>query len=157
MENDKVFLTKEGLEKLQEELRFLKEVERIQVVQDLKEARAQGDLSENADYDAARNKQAQIESRIIELENMLANAKLIDEKAGGVRVVRLGATVTIKDLSDDSQSDYVIVGAVETDPINGKISNESPLAQAILNKGVGAICTVHVSTPYDVEIVNIKR
>src|SRR5690554_753823 len=109
METDKVFLTKEGLEKLQEDLRHLKEVERIQVVQELKEARAQGDLSENADYDAARTRQAQIESKIKEIEYMIANAQIINEKNGSTKMVRLGSTVEIEDLSTNEIAEYTIV------------------------------------------------
>lgn len=157
METDKVFLTKEGLEKLQEDLRHLKEVERIQVVQELKEARAQGDLSENADYDAARTRQAQIESKIKEIEYMIANAQIINEKNGSTKMVRLGSTVEIEDLSTNEIAEYTIVGSVETDPLNGKISNESPLARAILNHRKGEVVTVAALEPYDVKIVEIKK
>ena len=158
MEHEKVLLTREGVELLQNELQKLKEVDRKEVINELKEARAQGDLSENADYDAARNRQAQVESRITELENMLANAKIIDDKTKGApRVVRLGTTVTIRDLTDNEEYKYTIVGPVEANPLNGKISNEAPLAQAILNHGIGARVSVMVKEPYDVEILNIER
>ncbi len=157
MENEKVFLTKEGLDKLQDDLRKLKEVDRIEVVQELKDARAQGDLSENADYDAARTRQAQIEAKIKEIEHMIANAEIIDEKGVTSRIVRLGATVVLEDLSNKEVSEYTIVGSVETDPLNGRISNESPLAQAILNHKKGETVTVKAIMPYDVKIIEIKR
>ncbi|MGI6377549.1 MAG: transcription elongation factor GreA [Bacilli bacterium] len=155
---DKEFiLTKEGVEQLQDELKRLKEVERAEVVQQLREARAQGDLSENAEYDAARNKQAQIEGRIIELENMLSNARIIHPKNGGVRVVRLGATVVIKNHKTGKESEFIIVGSVEADPRQGKISNESALAKAILNHGQNETVTVKAVEPYEVTILSIKR
>lgn len=156
MENDKVFLTKEGLDKLQDDLRRLKEIDRVEVVQELKDARAQGDLSENADYDAARNRQAQIESRIKEIEHMIANAQIIEDR-GISRMVRLGSTVEIEDLATSQRNEYTIVGSVETDPLNGRISNESPLAQAILNRKKGEVVTVRAIRPYDVRILDIKR
>lgn len=158
MEHEKVLLTKEGIESLQNELKMLKEVDRFEVISELKEARAQGDLSENADYDAARNRQARVESRISEIENMLANAKIIDEKSkGALRVVRLGTTVTILDVSENVEYKYTIVGPVEANPANGKISNESPLSQAILNHGVDARVIVRVKEPYEVVILAIER
>lgn len=152
-----VLLTKAGIEGLQDELRRLKEVERAVVVQELQDARAQGDLSENAEYDNARNKQGKVESRIQEIEAMLSNAKLIDEKAGGVRIVRLGATVTIYNERLKEKQKYTIVGSVEADPKNRKISNESALAKAILNKGIGEKALVKANIPYEVQIVNIER
>ena len=145
-----VLLTKAGIEGLQDELRRLKEVERAVVVQELQDARAQGDLSENAEWDNARNKQGEIEA-------MLSNAKLIDEKAGGVRIVRLGATVTIYNERLKEKQKYTIVGSVEADPKNRKISNESALAKAILNKGIGEKALVKANIPYEVQIVNIER
>lgn len=157
MENDKVFLTKEGLDKLQNDLRRLKEVDRVDVVQELKEARAQGDLSENADYDAARNRQAQIENNIKEIEHMIANAQIIDDRGLTNRIVRLGSTVEIEDLSTNEKAEYTIVGSVETDPLRGRISNESPLAQAVLNRKKGEVVTVRAITPYDVRILDIKK
>jgi transcription elongation factor GreA len=157
MENEKVFLTKEGLEKLQEDLRKLKETDRVEVVQELKDARAQGDLSENADYDAARTRQAQIESKIKEIEHMIANAEIIDDRGLNSRIVRLGSTVRIRDLSDDEEYEYTIVGTVETNPLKGKISNESEMAKAVLNRKKGDVVTVRAIQPYDVEILEIKK
>ena len=156
MEKEKYLLTKEGIEKLQEELKYLKEVERDQIKEELKEARAQGDLSENAEYDAARNRQAQVEGRITEIEVMLSNAKIISEKGGSNRVVKLGSTVRLLDLSRNEEYEYQIVGKVEADPLNGKISNETPVANAILGSPVGTRLTVRAQIPYEVEILSIK-
>ena len=152
-----VLLTKEGLEALQEELRQLKEEERAKVVAQLKEARAQGDLSENADYDAARNRQAQIEGRIAEIESMLSHAKVYDDKVGGVVMVRIGATVEILNHNTGKVVTYKIVSSYENDPINGKISTASPLGKAILNHKQGERVTVKTGSPYEVTIQNIKR
>lgn len=160
MEYEKTLLTKEGVDKLKSELSKLIDVERPQVIQDLVEARSQGDLSENADYDAARARQAQIEHRIKELQKMLSNVQIIDEN-GKSRSVRLGSTVTLAMIDEHSQVSqklihYTIVGAVETDPMNGKISNESPLALALIGKNKNEIVTVKVNKPYKVKILEIK-
>jgi len=156
MEKEKYLLTKEGLEKLQEELKYLKEVERDQIKEELKDARAQGDLSENAEYDAARNRQAQVEGRITELETMISNVKIIDDNSGSKKVVRLGSTVRLLDLSRNEEFEYQIVGRVEADPLNGKISNETPVATAIMGSPVGTRLTVRAAVPYEVKIVSIK-
>lgn len=158
MDKDKVLLTKSGVEKLEEERDNLINVERPRVIEELQLARSQGDLSENADYDAARDKQAQIEQRIKEIEYMLQNAEIISEVQMDLNVVKPGTTVTILDLSlDDSEEEkYTIVGSFETDPVNGKISNESPLAKALIGHGVNEIVTVGVAEAYDVKIVDIE-
>ena len=156
MEKEKFLLTKEGVEKLQEELKYLKEVVRDEIKEELKEARAHGDLSENAELDAARNRQAQVEGRITEIEVMLSNAKIISEKGGSNRVVKLGSTVRLLDLSRNEEYEYQIVGKVEADPLNGKISNETPVAIAILGSPVGTRLTVRAQVPYEVEILSIK-
>ena len=156
MEKEKYLLTKEGIEKLQEELKYLKEVVRDEIKEELKEARAQGDLSENAEYDAARNRQAQVEGRITEIEVMLSNAKIISEKGGSNRVVKLGSTVRLLDLARNEEYEYQIVGKVEADPLNGKISNETPVAIAILGSPVGTRLTVRAQVPYEVEILSIR-
>lgn len=157
MANDKFYVTQEGLEELQSELDNLIHVVRGQVIQELQEARAQGDLSENADYDAARDHQARVEARIRELESLIKNSEIIKEegKATGTRTVRLGTTVTVKDLSDGSVGTYSIVGTIEADPFEGKISNDSPFVKAIMDKKEGDIVTVKVANPYDVEIMDI--
>jgi len=155
MATEKIELTKEGEAKLNKELRHLIDVERPEVLEQLAAARAQGDLSENADYDAARNKQAEVEARIKEIENILANVKIISEKSRAKGVV-LGSTVTIKDLSDGSVESYTIVGTVEANPLKGLISNVSPLGRAVVDKNVGDIVSVHANKEYKVEILKIE-
>ncbi len=153
---NKIELTKEGEEKLNKEYRHLIDIDRPEVIEQLTVARAQGDLSENADYDAARNRQAEIEARIKEIENILANAKIIDGSSKSGKVVSLGSTVEIKDLSDNTISTYTIVGTVEANPIKGLISNVSPLGHAIVGKRVGDECVVRVAQEYKVQILKIE-
>ncbi len=155
---EKIYVTKKGLEDLLAELDNLIHVVREEVKAELVAARAQGDLSENADYDAARDRQAKVESRIAELQEMLKNYELIDEgeTKGGRKVVRIGSTVTIIDLEENSEETYSIVGSVEADPLHGKLSNETPLAQAILDHKQGETVTVAVDAPYQVRIIDIK-
>ena len=155
MAEEKFYVTEEGLKDLKNEYDVLVHQTRNEVIEDLKAARAQGDLSENADYDAARDKQAQVEARIKELEYMIKNAAIISEKKG-VKSVRLGSTVTILEMDTKTKQTFTIVGSVEADPLNGKLSNASPLAAAILEKKVDAVCTVEVDNPYQVKIVEIK-
>ena len=156
MSDEKVYLTDEGFLELETELNELKNVRRPAVIKALKEARALGDLSENADYDAARNEQAQVEGRILELEKIMENVYIIEK--GNTDSVGLGATVKVKyvDDDDDEVEEYLIVGSKEADPSNNKISNESPLAMAIMNAKVGDVCTVESPNGnYDVKIVEI--
>ena len=143
MKDDKVYLTDEGFLELEEELNELKNVKRPEVIKALKEARALGDLSENADYDAARAEQAQVEGRIQELEKIMENAHII--KKGSTDKVSLGTTVKIKYVDDDDIEEYRIVGSKEADPSNNKISNESQLGAALIGKKVGD--TVKVEAP----------
>ncbi len=152
---EKVYVTQEGLEELKQELEHLVHVVRQEVIEELKAARAQGDLSENADYDAAKDRQAQVESRIAQLEAMLKNIEIIEETSGG-KLVRLGSTVRIQDLSTDETFVYTIVGTVESDPLNGKLSNTTPLAVAIIDKKVGAVVEVQVDEPYKVKVLEIN-
>lgn len=153
-----VYLTKDGVAKLEAEREELLNVVRPQVIEELQAARAQGDLSENADYDAARDKQASVEERIKELGYMLDHYTLIDEKKGGVKKVSLGATVTILDLDDDEEKIYTIVGSIESDPDNNKISNEAPLAKAIDGKKVGDTVTIDTTDhQYKIQILKIER
>ena len=154
--SNKVYLTNEGFLEIEEELNHLKEVKRPEVINALKDARALGDLSENADYDAARNKQAQVEGRIKELEILLEKAELIETKK--TDKVELGTTVKIKYVDDDDDmEEYRIVGSKEADPSNDKISNESPLAKAVMGHKAGEVCTVESPNGnYSVEIVEIK-
>lgn len=156
MSNEKVYLTDEGFLELETELNELKNVKRPAVIKALKEARALGDLSENADYDAARAEQAQVEGRIMELEKIIENAHIIEKVS--TDSVSLGTTVKIKYIDDDDDEieEYMIVGSKEADPSNYKISNESPLASAIMNAKVGEIRSVESPNgTYDVEIVEI--
>ena len=129
-----VQLTIEGKKKLENERKNLIEVERPKVIEEIAFARSQGDLSENADYDAARDKQAHIEARIKEIEVMLENAKIIESADIDKSTVQMGAIVTIENLDENKEAAYKIVGSFETDPFNGKISNECPLAKAVLMK-----------------------
>ena len=155
MLDEKFYVTEEGLKELKEEYENRVHVVRNEVIEDLKAARAQGDLSENADYDAARDKQAQVEARIKELEHMIRNAEVISENRG-TSYVRLGSTVTVEPMDTHEKITFTIVGTVEADPLNGKVSNATPLAEAILEKKVGTVVTVEVDEPYDVKIVEIK-
>lgn len=149
-----IYLTETGLNEMKKELEYLKMEKRPEVIAALKDARALGDLSENAEYDAARTEQAQVEGRIVELEKMLENAIVIkDVKTDKVSI---GTTVTIKYLEDNDTEVYTIVGSKEADPFENKISNESPIAKAIMGLSVGNVVTVDSPNgKYDVEIVKI--
>ena len=155
MKQKKEFLlTSEGFLELETELNNLKSNDRPRIIEAIKEARAQGDLSENADYDAARDEQAKIEARIQELEYMLEHAKII-EKATGDKV-EVGTTVTVNYVDDDEEEIYSIVGSMEADPFENKISNESPIGKAIMHKKVGDIISVESPNgSYDIKIVKI--
>ncbi len=155
MKGKKTLLTEEGLKELQDELDELINVKRPANLKAIKEARALGDLSENADYDAAKNDQAELEGRIKKIEKMLENYEIIEKKSNDK--VGLGSTVNIKYIDDDEEDEYKIVGSQEADPFMSKISNESPIAIALLNKKVGDI--VEVESPngtYKIEITEIK-
>lgn len=132
--NEKIFLTKEGLHKLQQEYQELTAVKRREVAERIQKAREQGDLTENAEYESAREQQAQIEGRILELEELLKRAQLI-KKIKGEKKVEVGAKVKVHLEGQDQE--FQIVGALEADPVGGKISHESPLGQALLGKKVG--------------------
>ncbi|MFS8514405.1 MAG: transcription elongation factor GreA [Planifilum fulgidum] len=141
LQKKEVLLTEEGLAKVKEELEYLKTQKRQQVAQRLKEAITQGDLSENSEYDAAKEEQAFVESRIITLENMIRNAKIIDQN-GDKNFVSVGAKVTIQELPDGEVETYTIVGSAESDPLSQKISNESPIGSALIGKRVGDVVNV---------------
>ena len=150
-----VYLTEEGLSELKKELDDLINIKRPENIQAIKEARSLGDLSENAEYDAARNEQAQIEGRIKQLEKMLEHVSIITEVS--TDKVSIGNTVAIKYVDDDEVDEYKIVGSQEADPFESKISNESPIAQALFNHKVGDIVTVDgPNGSYEVEIIDIK-
>ena len=155
MKEKKTLLTKEGLAELRNELDELINVKRPANLKAIKEARALGDLSENADYDAAKNDQAELEGRNKRIEKMLENYEIIEKTTSDK--VGLGSTVEIKYVDDDEVDEYKIVGSQEADPFMSKISNESPIAKALLNKKIGDI--VEVDSPngvYKIEITSIK-
>lgn len=152
--NKEIYLTSEGFLKLEEELENLKKVERPEVITAIKEARALGDLSENAEYSAARERQGRLEARIKEIEYTLEHATIIENNNDGL--VKVGSVVTIKYDDDDDEEEYTIVGTNEADPFSNKISNESPIAVAVMGKKVGD--KVSVESPngsFDVEIVKV--
>lgn len=154
-EQKELYLTQEGLEELKKELDDLILVKRPEVINALKDARAQGDLSENAEYDAARTEQAVVESRIKDLEAMIEKAVVITKV--DTDVVSIGSKVTIEYIDDDDTEEYSIVGSQEADPFTNKISNESPIAKAIMGLKVGSV--VSVDSPngkYDVKIIAIN-
>lgn len=154
MAEEKFLVTQEGYDELVKEQENLIHVVRDEVIRELQEARAQGDLSENADYDAARDHQARVEARIRELEAMIAKAEIISEdKSVSNKTVSLGSTVTIKDLETNEEETYTIVGSIEADPMNGKLSNITPLAVALMdNKAGDTVRIENVEEPYDVKI-----
>lgn len=160
MANDENYVTQAGYDALVAEQDHLVHTVRAQVIVELQEARAQGDLSENADYDAAREHQAQVEARIRELEILIKNAVIIEEKDSGQNqnaIVVLGSKVTLKDLSENVEKTFTIVGSIEADPLNGKLSNNTPLAEAMMDKKVGDTVLVNrVDEPYEVEIIDIQ-
>ncbi len=146
MADKRVVLTEEGLKKLEEKLEYLKSVRRLEVADRLKAAIALGDLSENSEYDDAKNEQAFIEGEILTLEKQIRNSEIIKADVSGANknVVHLGNTVVIKDMEYDEDETYKIVGSTEADTTEGKISNESPVGAAILGKTVGTVVQVKV-------------
>lgn len=156
MKQKDFFLTSEGFLELETELNYLKTEKREEVLRTLKEARSLGDLSENAEYDTARDEQSKLEARIKEVEYILEHATIIEEDQVADGTVYIGCTVTLQYDGEDDTEEYKIVGSQEADPFNNKISNESPIAAAILNKKVGE--TVEVSSPdgvYKVKIISV--
>jgi len=144
MLNKEIILTHEGVAKLEEELNYLKTVRRREVAQRIKQAIAFGDLSENSEYDEAKNEQAFIEGRIVALENMLKNVRVIDDEDITTDRVSIGSTVKILDIEFDEELEYTIVGSAEADPGQNKISNESPVGKALIGKQIGDIVDVNV-------------
>jgi transcription elongation factor GreA len=149
-------LTEAGFEKLKQELEQLKEVDRKKNLEALKEARAQGDLSENADYDAARDEQARIEARIKEIDNILKHAEIIKDSSS--RSVAIGKTVTLRFINQNYERTYDIVGHLEANPLAGKISNESPLGKAIIGakKGNKIVYKSETGSEIKIEVLEIK-
>src|SRR3712207_5067061 len=153
-----IILTQEGFDKLEEELELLKTTRRKEVAERLKVAISFGDLSENAEYDEAKNEQAALEERIIKLENMVRTAVIIDENNVDLDVITIGSIAKIYDEDFDEEVEYSIVGSAEADPYNGKISNESPVGKALLGGKVGE--TIEVNVPDGIiklKVLEIKR
>lgn len=144
MNNNEILITSEGLEGLKNELEELKTVKRKQVSERIKTALAFGDISENAEYDEAKNEQAHVENRILKLENMIKNAKII-EAVNQKDIINVGSKVKVKDIEFDEVMEYKIVGSAEADPFKEKISNVSPLGKALIGRKTGE--TIEVLSP----------
>lgn len=158
MPEKEVLLTHEGLKKLEDELEQLKSVKRREVAERIKLAISYGDISENSEYEDAKNEQAFIEGRIMTLEKMLRNARLINEAEVDTHVVSIGSTVILKDIEFDDEVHYTIVGSAEANPGQNKISNESPVGKSLLGQSVGTVVDVNVPAGIiQFEILDIKR
>ena len=157
MSPKEVILTQDGFNKLEKELAYLKSVRRREVAGRIKNAISFGDLSDNSEYEDAKNEQAFLEGRIITLEKMLRHARLIDSGEINKEIVGFGSKVSLKDLDGDEELEFTIVGSAESDPFDSKISNESPVGRAIFGKPVGT--TVEVNTPAGIikyQVMEIK-
>jgi len=157
-ESKKYVMTYEGITKLEDELEYLKTAKRREIMEKIKVALSFGDLSENSEYDSAKNEQAFVEGRIVQLENMLKNATIVDEEEIPPGVVGIGSIVKVKDYDFDEEVEYLIVGSAEADPINNKISNESPVGKGLVGKKAGDV--VEVQVPDGVskyQILSIRR
>lgn len=155
--NQPTYLTPAGLQKVKDELEYLKTKRRREVANMIAEAKAEGDISENAGYDEAKTQQGFVEGRIRELENVVKNAKVIQEENGNKGAVALGRTVVVQEEGTDFEETYALVGSLEADPANGRISNESPMGKALLGKKKGDKVTV--DTPggeITFEVVRVK-
>ncbi len=153
-----VVLTKKGLSKIEGEIENLKTVRRKEVSARIKQAIAFGDISENAEYDEAKNEQAQVEERITKLENMLKGATIIDENDIDTDVVNIGSKVVVKDVEDNEEMEYTIVGLTEADPYELKVSNESPIGRALIGKRVADLVEIMIPDgQINYKIVEIKR
>ncbi|MFL0195160.1 transcription elongation factor GreA [Clostridium sp. WILCCON 0269] len=154
----KYVMTYEGIRKLENELEYLKTVKRKEITEKIKVALSFGDLSENAEYDSAKNEQAFVEGRIVQLENMLKNATMVDEDEVPLDVVGIGSIVKVKDYDLEEEVEYLIVGSAEADPINNKISNESPVGKGLVGKKPGDIIEIQVPDGVSkYKILNIRR
>ena len=154
----KNILTSEGLKKLEDELDDLIVVKRKEVAQKIKEAREQGDLSENAEYDAAKDEQRDIEARIEEIEKILKNAEIVDEDEVDLETINIGCQVKILDIEFDDELIYKIVGSTEANSLKGKISNESPVGKALLGKKVGELVSVETQVGVvQYKVLDIQR
>lgn len=148
--NQPIYMTAEGLQKIKEELVYLTTVRRREVAQMIAEAKAEGDISENAGYDEAKTAQGFLEGKIRDLEAVVKNAVVIDESEAPRHAVAIGRTINVREVGSDDEEVYTIVGSKEADPANGRISNESPMGKALLGKAVGDV--VKVTTPGGGEI-----
>lgn len=158
MAEKKNILTYEGLKALEEELQVLKVEKRKEVAGKIKEAREQGDLSENAEYDAAKEEQAGIEARIDEIEKILKNAEVVVEEDVDSSTINVGCTVVIKDVEDGEILEYKLVGSTEANSLKGKISNESPVGRALIGRTSGEIISVDTQMgTLEYEILEIKK
>jgi len=137
-------LTPEGLRKLEEELEFLKTVKRKEIAERIKASKAFGDITENAEYEDAKNEQAFVEGRILQLDQLLRNAKIVDNHGAPPDVIIVGSTVRVKDLGSGEEITYTIVGSAEADPDRDRISNESPVGRALLGRRAGEVIEVTV-------------
>ena len=158
MEVKKNLLTYEGLKALEDELHDLKVVKRKEVAEKIKEAREQGDLAENAEYDAAKDEQRDIEARIEEIEKILKYAEVVVEDEVDVDKINVGCTVTVLDVEYDEEIEFRIVGSSEANSLKGKISNESPVGKALMGKSVGDVVNVETQAgEFQYKILNIQR
>ena len=158
MDAKKNILTYEGLKKYEEELQELRVVRRREVAQKIKEAREQGDLSENAEYDAAKDEQRDIEARIEELEKILKNVEVVDEDEVDLDKINIGCKVKILDLEYKDELEYKIVGSTEANSLKGKISNESPVGKALMGKKVGDVITVETPAgTFQYQVLEIQK
>lgn len=155
---EKKQMSREGYEKLEKELDYLITVRRAEVAQKLKEARSFGDLSENAEYDEAKNEQGILEATIAEMENTLANAEIVDDDSISTNEVGVGSTIEIKRLDKDKTEKFKIVGTTEANPAEGKISDDSPIGKAAIKKKVGDVFTVEAPVgELKFEIISISK
>ena len=155
---EKVFMTAEGLQRTKERLDYLKTEKRQEVAVKIAEARSYGDLSENSEYDIAREEQASVEAEIFDLENKLKSAEIIDPKKINTNTVGIGCTVTIKNLKTNQSFDYTIVGDTDSDPLNGLISNASPIGAGLMGKKVNDVAVIR--TPAGIsqfKVIKIKK
>ena len=158
MSEKKNLLTYEGLKKLEDELQDLKVVQRKEIAQKIKEAREQGDLSENAEYDAAKDEQRDIEARIEELEAILKNAEVVVEDEVDLNKINVGCAVKVYDITFDEEMEFKIVGSTEANSLEGKISNESPVGQALMGKQIGDVVTVETQAGVmEYKVLDISR
>ena len=154
-----IYLTQEGLDDIKKQYRQLVDVERVEVIEQLQAARAMGDLSENADYDSARNRQAEIEGKIAELENIIANAVVVESNKQS-KTIGISNIIKILDLSENEEYTVKIVSSIESDPLTDpslmKISNVCPLGEALINAKLNDVVTVKTAKPYQVKVLEIK-